>query len=91
MENKSQYDFINNYCNRENEIPFAAAWTNAYNYLIEEAMVSPSEETLNTIKTRIINKGVKENDLDLERLIKREFTIQYFEMKYGITRPDIIL
>ncbi len=91
MENKVQHDFIDSYCSRKNEIPYGASWTDAYNHLIDEGIVGPSEKELNRIKKKITNKGIKENDPDMERQVKREFTIQYFEMKYGITRSTIML
>ena len=91
MENKVQHDFIDIYCSRKHEIPYGASWTDAYNHLIKEGIVNPSEQELNTIKARIINKGIKENDPDMERQVKREFTIQYFEMKYGVTRSTIMM
>lgn len=91
MENKAQHDFIDSYCNRKNEIPYGASWTDAYHYLVDEDLASPTEDDLSQIKRKIIRKGIKENDPDLERQVRREFTIQYFEMKYGVKRSTIML
>ena len=91
MENKTQHDFIDRYCAMKHEIPYGASWTDAYNHLISEGIINPSEKQLDNLKAQMAHKGTKENDLDMERQVKREFTIQYFEMKYGVTRSKIML
>lgn len=91
QDEKEMYDFIDGYCDREQRLPYAGPWTHAYNYMIDKGIINPSEEEKEKIKRIVSRKNTMEDEKDFQYCCKREYTIQYFEMKYGIIRPDIIL
>ncbi len=90
IDYKDCYEFIDNYCQRDNKIPFGANWSQAYDYARREKIINPTKEEKQNVRYIAYKTNSVKDEQGFAIACKKEYIIQYFEMKYGLTRKQII-
>jgi len=91
IDYKDCWQFIDAYCQREKKMPCGANWSQAYDYMFRENIINPTDEEKANARYVAAQTNSVKDKAEFSRACKKEYVLQYFEMKYGLTRPTQIL
>lgn len=91
ISDQESYEFIRGFCEKKNEIPIGANWSQAYNHMDASNILQLSGKEKQQIENKVIEKRGKLKEEDLKYYCKREAVIEHFELIHGITRNHLTI